>query len=159
MQTNFVTEVIIFFFSLNVSIIFESFSRRYKSHLAWSCWSDCAAVRSTGESQSCGQLALRYWPRARRSTVAQRHWTHSCWGPHSVGGTCWAALLQTFTHRNTFRPSSIIGFSWHCSCCSKQSDSRTGNLPHHQTCPQTWSLLPDKSNYLYICHKCTTKTA
>lgn len=119
-----------------------------KSDLAWRCWSDGAAVRCAGEGQSRRQLALRYWSRARRATVTQRHWTHSCWASCSAGGTRWAPLSHTFRHTEIQSgPLGTISLPVHEIWCA---DSPTGSLPRRRTCLQTWSLLPEKDYYLYV---------
>lgn len=105
MQTNFAADIC----SYNLSIRFD------KSHLAWGCRRDRAAVGSAGESQRCRQLALRNWPRARRPAVAQRHGTHPCWASYSAGGSRWAPLLTNIhTRRNTLSSFVIIGSPARC---------------------------------------------
>lgn len=141
MQTNFAADI----FSSNLSIRFD------KSHLARGCWRDRAAVGSAGESQRRRQLALRNWPRARRPAVAQRNGTHPCWASHSAGGSRWAPLLTNIhTRRSTLSSSVIIGWPARCIGGIKSSDSPTGSLPHRQTCPQTWSLLPVGKSLFFI---------
>lgn len=141
MQTNFAADIC----SYDLSIRFD------RSHLARGCRRDRAAVGSAGQSQRCRQLALCDWPRARRPAVAQRHGTHPCWASHSAGGSRWAPLLTNIdTRRNTLSSSVIIGWRAHCIGGIKLSDSPTGSLPHRQTCPQTWSLLPEGKSLFFI---------
>lgn len=101
-------------------VFLHLFQNVYQFHLVCCCGSDCTAVRSAGEGQSCCQLTLCYWSRTRCSTVAQRHWSHSCWDPCPVGRTCWAPLLHTVT--NTLKPLAWLVFPFVVSGVEKQAN-------------------------------------